>query len=242
MIASKNLLSVAGKNRKVEKKFKMEKFLRCKNPILLAIVAARGLHHGDEKIERIRYGPFLYGVSSRISVIVLELLRRHGPVREPNADAADGIGVFVRLWAGDAGDGHREIGGRARQSAFRHRRRHCARHRSLLGQQPRRHAKRPGLVLFGIGDKAAVEMVRRAGRLGKQSREFAGRTGFGGDERQVLRICKLQGAAGQCGKIASSVHPPERQHVPEANQSDRRLWRRRANTLPASEFRLRCGR
>jgi hypothetical protein len=32
MIASKNLLSVAGKIRKVEKSFKGEKFLRCKKP------------------------------------------------------------------------------------------------------------------------------------------------------------------------------------------------------------------
>jgi hypothetical protein len=72
----------------------------------------------------------------------------------------------------------------------------------LLSQQLLRNAKSPGLVRFDICDEAAMQTVRRAGRLGKQGREFACRAGFGGYERQVLLARKLQGAASQCGKIA----------------------------------------
>ena len=155
----------------------------------------RGLHRSDEEIECVRHGPRLHRLASWISIVVLPLLRRHAPSRERDADAADGIAVFIGIRTSHAGDGHSEIGGRVRQGALGHRRRHRGAHRPLLGQQLLRNAKSSGLVLFDISDEAAMQTVRRAGRLGKQGREFACCAGFGGDERKVLLTRKLQGAA-----------------------------------------------
>src|SRR5690348_13448246 len=56
---------------------------------------------------------------------------------------------------------------------------------ALFSQQLRGHAKRPGLILLGIGNKTAVQQGTGAWGLGQQSREFARRAGFRGDYRPV---------------------------------------------------------
>ena len=86
--------------------------------------------------------------------------------RQRQPDRADRLARHRAAGAGDAGDGHRQIGRRAGQRAGRHRAGHRLADRAVRLDQRRRHAERLGLGRIAVGDPAAVEPVARPGQLG----------------------------------------------------------------------------
>ena len=70
-----------------------------------------------------------------------------------------GFPSLVLVGAGDAGDGDRDVGGRARERAFRHRDSDLRADRAARAQVLGGHAERRGLVRLGVGDEAAVQRL-----------------------------------------------------------------------------------
>jgi hypothetical protein len=112
----------------------------------------------------------------------LPAARRGSHMHETNR-----VAVLIRFRPGDTRDGDHQVCRAALERPHRHGFRHRSAYRCVGGNQLPRHAERRNLVLFGVGDKTAVEFFPSARRVGQEGCQATGRTRF---RRGQLYTCR----------------------------------------------------